>query len=61
MNTCLGNVGLQDGLCPDFKCIGPSSCNNRGNCSSYKKTCVCDEGYSGFDCSIDLDGEKSYM
>ena len=61
MDNCLGDVGLQNGICPDFKCNGPSSCNNRGNCSSFKTACDCDAGYSGFDCSIDLESEKSYV
>ena len=58
MENCPGGVSLQDGICPEFKCIGPSSCGNRGNCSSYKASCDCDEGFSGFDCSVNLEGEK---
>ena len=61
MDNCLGDVGLEDGICPEFKCIGPSSCNSRGNCSSLKKTCDCNPGFSGFDCSVDLEGKKSYI
>ena len=58
MDKCLGDVSLEDGICPDFKCVGSSSCNNRGSCSSYKSICDCDEGFSGFDCAVDLESEK---
>ena len=61
MDNCLGDIGLQDGTCPDFKCIGPSSCNNRGSCTNHETACDCDEGFSGYDCSVDLDGETIYF
>ena len=61
MNTCLGDIGLQDGLCPDFKCINHSSCNGNGNCNSDQTSCECNAGFSGYDCSIDLAGEKSWV
>ena len=61
MDKCLGDVDVKDGICPDFQCIGPSSCNNRGICGSSTKICDCDPGYSGFDCSIDLDGETLHI
>ena len=50
---------MQDGLCPDFKCINPSSCGGNGNCNSDGTACVCQAGFSGADCSIDLKGDKS--
>ena len=59
MEKCLGDVGVENGICPEFKCIGPSSCGNRGKCNSFNTTCECDAGFSGFDCSVDLESEKS--
>ena len=60
MENCLGDIDLEDGTCPDFKCNGPSSCSNRGNCTSNKKSCECEEGFSGLDCSVDLQGEMKH-
>ena len=57
-SNCPGDVPLQNGICPEFVCLDRSSCDNHGNCSSDGTTCDCDEGFSGTDCSFDLDGEK---
>ena len=51
---------MQDGKCPVFQCINHTSCNCNGNCSSDGSACVCDVGFDGIDCSIDLIGDKSY-
>ena len=59
MENCLGDVGIKNGICPEFECIGPSSCRNRGKCNTKKSACECDAGFSGFDCSVDLESEKS--
>ena len=59
MENCLGDVGIKNGICPEFECIGPSSCGNRGKCNTKKSACECDPGFSGFDCSVDLESEKS--
>ena len=59
MENCLGDVGIKNGICPEFECIGPSSCGNRGKCNTKKSACECDAGFSGFDCSVDLESEKS--
>ena len=61
MDKCFGDVEVEGVICPDFKCNGPSSCNNRGICSGSTKICDCDPGYSGFDCSIDLEGETLHI
>ena len=59
MENCLGDVGIKNGICPEFECIGPSSCGNRGKCNTKKSVCECDAGFNGFDCSVDLESEKS--
>ena len=56
--SCLGDEGLKDGICPEFICINHESCSCKGKCTADNKACVCNEGFSGFDCSIDLEGEK---
>ena len=58
-DNCYGGKDLQDGLCPDFNCINHSSCSGNGNCNGDGTACVCQAGFSGADCSIDLNGEKS--
>ena len=58
LDNCLGDLSIVDGICPNFNCTGPSSCSNRGNCSSYVKSCDCEAGFSGFDCSVDLEGDS---
>ena len=57
-DNCYGGKNLQDGLCPDFKCINHSSCNGNGNCNGDGTACVCKAGFSGADCSIDLKGDE---
>lgn len=51
---------MQDGICPDFNCINHSSCGGNGKCNSDGATCDCQAGFSGVDCSIDLNGDKSF-
>ena len=57
-NNCTGGKDLLDGECPDFKCINHSSCNGYGNCNGDGTACVCQAGFSGADCSINLKGDK---
>ena len=59
-DSCPGNQVMQDGKCPVFQCINHTSCNCNGHCSSDGSACVCDVGFDGIDCSIDLIGDESY-
>ena len=58
--NCHGDEDLQDGQCPDFKCVDQSSCSGNGNCNGDNTSCICNAGFTGSDCFIDLNGEKSY-
>ena len=58
-SNCHGNEDLQDGICKEFKCIDHTSCNCNGKCTSDGTACDCDDGFTGFDCAIDLKGKKS--
>ena len=60
-DNCTGGKDLQDGECPDFKCINHSSCKGNGNCNGDGTACVCQAGFSGADCSIDLQGDILYV
>ena len=59
--NCPGDVPMKDGKCPEFECNGPSSCNNNGNCNFDDTACDCSAGFIGPDCSVNLEGEKSYI
>ena len=61
VQSCPGGVPLFDGACPDFECHGPLSCNNNGNCNSDGTACECKAGFSGPDCSFNLEGENIYV
>ena len=56
--NCPGDIPLQNGECPDFECLGRTSCSNHGDCNSEGTGCDCDPGFSGSDCSYDLQGDN---
>ena len=57
INNCPGGSKLKDGKCEDFVCSVNSSCNNHGHCNPEKTACICDVGFSGSNCSFDLEGD----
>ncbi|GFR90472.1 von Willebrand factor D and EGF domain-containing protein, partial [Elysia marginata] len=48
---CINQLSLEVNP-PNVK-LCPSDCSGRGTCLGFS-VCVCDSGYAGFDCSIDL-------
>ena len=59
-DNCPGNQVMQDGKCPVFQCTNHTSCNCNGNCTNDGSACICNVGFDGIDCSIDLIGNESY-
>ena len=60
MPNCPNGLAPKNGLCSDFECSDSLSCNNQGTCNIDKK-CDCSGGFSGFDCSVDPEGEILFV
>ena len=56
--NCPGNLPPKHGKCPEFECYGPLSCSNNGDCNGDNTACDCNVGFTGLDCSFNLEGEK---
>ena len=59
--ACPGGIDIDssqigsNNRCPEiFQCTDDNSCNNQGTCMENNGTCVCNDKYTGMDCSLKI-------